>query len=152
MVDVYGAPPVTVRPQLRQLVPQLVIGGVALVAAAALHDRILVIAALMGVGYLVMVWRQHGTHVNDHELVLMGLRNRAIPWSSVADVREERAFGGRGLLVEERSGRRTALTAPRDSRLLPDRDYEARRDQVLTAWRDSQDERWRADTRPPAER
>ena len=64
----------------------------------------------------------------------------------------QRPFSGRGLLVVETSGRRTVLTAPRVNRVLPDRDYAARRDQVLAAWRDSQDQRWRDDSRPPAER
>jgi hypothetical protein len=148
MGDMYGAPPVTIRPQLPQLVPQLAVGVVTLAVGAVLQDRALVVIALFGIGYLVMVWRQHGTHLNDHELVLLGLRNRTIPWAAVAEIREHSVFGGRGLLVEETSGRRTPLTAPRHSRLLPDRDYARRRDQVLAAWQESQDERWRAGSRP----
>jgi len=130
----YGAPPVTFRPQLRQLMPQLVVGALLLALAGSLHDRTLVGAALLGIGYLLVMWRVHGTHVNDHELVLLGLRHRAIPWSDITDVREQRAFGGRGLIVEETSGLRTPLAAPRDSRLLHDRDYASRRDVILSAW------------------
>jgi len=134
MGDMYGAPPVTIRPQLRQLMPQLVVGALLLALASSLQDRTLVGAALLGIGYCVVMWRVHGTHVNDHELVLLGLRHRAIRWSDIADVREQRVLGGRGLIVEETSGLRTPLAAPRDSWLLRDRDYTSRRDVILAAW------------------
>jgi hypothetical protein len=145
MGDMYGAPPVTVRPQLRQLMPQLVVGALLLALAGSLQDRTLVGVALLGLGYLVVMWRLHGTHVNDHELVLLGLRNRRIPWSHIADVREQKVLGGRGLIVEETSGLRTPLSAPRDSRLLRDRDYAARRDVILAAW----EEKRHVPGRPP---
>ena len=130
----YGAPPVTLRPQLRQLMPQLVVGALLLALAGSLRDRTLIGAAVLAICYLVVVWRVHGTHVNDHELVLLGLRHRAIQWSDIVDVREQKVFGGRGLIVEETSGLRTPLAAPRDSWLLRDRDYVARRDVILAAW------------------
>lgn len=147
----YGAPPLTVRPRLRQLVPQLVVGAVALAVAGAMQDRTLVSAVALGILYLLLIWRTHGTHVNDHELVLLGLRNRAIPWTQVAAIREQQAMGGRGLLVEETSGRRALLPAPRDSRLARNRDYERDRDAVLDAWEQGRDESWRADGESPEE-
>jgi hypothetical protein len=151
MTRVYGAPPLTVRPRLRQLVPQLVIGVLALAVAASLQDRSLVAAVVLGIAYLVLIWRTHGTHLTDDELVVLGVRNRTIPWAEVAVIREQRAFGGRGLLVEETSGRRALLPAPRDSRLAPNRDYERDRDTVLKAWEHGRDESWRAAAGPPAE-
>lgn len=141
----YGEPPLTVRPRIGQLVPQLLVGSVGLGVAAVRHDRILAIAVGLAMLYLALVWRTHGTHVNDHELVLLGLRSRRIPWEAVADLREQRAFGGRGLLVAETSGRHALLPAPRDSRLAPNRDYEHDRDAVLDAWQRSRDDSWRAD-------
>jgi hypothetical protein len=151
MARVYGAPPLTVRPRLAQLTPQLVVGAVALAIAGSLQDRTLVVAVLLGIGYLVLIWRTHGTHLTDDELVLLGLRNRAIRWTEVATIREQRAFGGRGLLVEETSGRRALLPAPRDSRLARNRDYESERDAVLKAWEHGRDESWRADAGSLAE-
>jgi hypothetical protein len=147
---VYGRPDLTIRPTLRQVLPQLVIAVLAIGVAAALRDAALVAACALGLGYVLLTWRRFGTHLTSGDVVVLGIRNRIIAWEDVKEVREHRQFGARGLVLTETTGRRTLLKAPHDSRLAPDEDYETKRDQIIEAWDAARGEGWRASGSGPA--
>lgn len=126
----------TFRPSLRQLAPQLVLVAAAVAVAAVLRDGALLLVSALGLALVLAMWRRYGTRVTAGGLVYLGLTgDRTIPWAQVQTVDEHAQLGGRGLLVREATGRRTLLRAPRDSRLSPDPDYEAKRDTIVRAWR-----------------
>lgn len=130
----YGQADVTYRPMLRQLVPELALVGVAIVTSALLHDAALVAVSVLALGLVVLMWRRFGTLVRHDGLVVLGMRNRFIPWADVDEVREHRQYGGRGIIVVEPSGRRTLLKAPRDGLLSPDRGYDEKHDHIVRSW------------------
>ena len=131
----YGRPDLTFRPTLRQLMPQLVLVVVAITIAALVHDDVLVAISVLGLGYVLLMWRRFGTHLTSADLVVLGMRNRVVPWTHVQDLQEHRQLGGRGLVMTDTSGHRTLLKAPRDSRLAPDPGYGAKRDEIIAAWK-----------------
>lgn len=130
----YGEPGVIYRPVIRQLVPNLVVVAIVLVASFLLRDPVLTWIAGLGLLVVFIMWQRFGTAVADAGIVILGLRNRMIPWSAIDDVSEHGQAGGRGVVVTETGGRRTLLKAPRDGRLAPDPDYETKRDAILREW------------------
>jgi hypothetical protein len=146
-VAVYGRPDVTFHPLVRQLWLEIAVVAIAFAVAAAVGDSTLVVLALVALVYLLLLWRLSGTHVTSNDLVLLGFRHRRVPWTQVQEIEERSQFGGRGLLVIEKSGRRTLLKAPREGRLAPDPDFDAKRDQVISAWKAGRGD-WRPAARP----
>ena len=125
---------VTYRPTLRQLLPQIVLVVAAFAASAALGDLALLIISFAFLGMVLFVWRRFATVVQREGLLVMGVTNRTIPWNAITRLQEHEQFGGRGLVVVERSGRKTLLKAPRDSLLSRDRHYEEKRDHIMWSW------------------
>lgn len=130
----YGEPDVIYRPEIRQLVPHLVVVAVVLVAAVALADPALVGIAFLGLLIVVFMLRRYGTQLRDDGIVVLGITNRFIPWPAIEDVSELAQAGGRGVVVRESGGRRTLLKAPRDARMAPDPDYDEKRDRIILEW------------------
>jgi membrane protein implicated in regulation of membrane protease activity len=130
----YGEPGVIYRPVLRQLMPNLVVVAIVLVASILLQDPVLTWIAGLGLLIVFIMWQRFGAAVADSGIVVLGLRNRVIPWSAIEDVREHAQAGHRGIVVTETGGQRTLLKAPRDGRLAPDPDYDKKRDAILREW------------------